>query len=221
MTGYHDLNANNYPSFTSVGDNNNLSRDDNPESDISRKNREETKPEKNNIDVNINIYRFKFTQEIMDALYEFSKVHRYDGRKIFKECWSIWADENEEFLDIEVKRLHKLGYEGDVMDKMFKSARYYFRKKSTSKKDPKKRRQYVCVRREILDAMDDHIWLGLRNGDFKPAEGFVEFCNISKDLLKNELMHMINNGLTDSKVVQSKVKKTYKNRYFMISKNEY
>jgi len=221
MTGYHELNTNNCPSFTSVGDDNNLSRCDNPESDISRKNREENNPENNNTDVNINIYRFKFTQEIMDALYEFSKIHQYDGRKIFKECWSIWTDDNEEFLDIEVKRLHKLGYEGDVMDKMFKSARYYFRKKSTSKKDPKKRRQYVCVCREILDAMDDHIWLGLRNGEFKPAEGFVDFCNISKDLLKNELVHMINNGLTDSKVVQSKVKKTYKNRYFMISKNEY
>ena len=43
------------------------------------------------------------------------------------------------------------------MDKMFKSARYYFRKKSTEKKAPLERRDYGGTQKDMLDAMDYHI----------------------------------------------------------------
>jgi TctA family transporter len=33
------------------------------------------------------IYRYKFTQEFMDELYKFSKIHQYDERADFKEAW--------------------------------------------------------------------------------------------------------------------------------------
>mgnify|MGYP001465795542 CR=1 FL=1 len=47
------------------------------------------------------------------------------------------------------------GYEGDVLVKMYKSARYYFKNKSAEKKDVKKRRQYVGLTPEFREAVDE------------------------------------------------------------------
>lgn len=167
-----------------------------------------------------NIYRYKFTVQFMEMLYQFSKIHQYDDRPIFKEEWNNWVEENEEQVSEEVRRLDGLGYEGDVIDKMFKSARYYFRKKNISKKEPKQRRVYVSCKKDILDAMDSHIEDGLKTQEYKPSEGFNDFCDKNKDLLKDEIVHLIESNITDTSEILSKVKKTYKNRYFIISNKE-
>ena len=82
----------------------------------------------------INIYRYKFTEDFTSELFKFSKIHQYDHRKDFKEAWNVWFEENNEIVNDEIRRLTNLGYDGDVQDKMFKSARYYFRKKALKKK---------------------------------------------------------------------------------------
>jgi hypothetical protein len=97
---------------------------------------------------NVSIYRYKFTDDFTKELYKFSKIHQYDHRKDFKDAWQIWTEENENLVDSEVRRLANLGYDGDILDKMFKSARYYFRKKDTSRKEPQKRRVYIGVQKE-------------------------------------------------------------------------
>ena len=107
--------------------------------------------------INVNIYRYKFEDTFTKELYKFSKIHQYDHRKDFKIAWNAWVEDNTELVEHETRRLENLEYEGDILDKMFKSARYYFRKKSTEKKAPKTRREYVSVQKEFLDAMDAHI----------------------------------------------------------------
>ena len=82
------------------------------------------------------IYRFKFDDSFVDILNTFSKVHQYDSRTDFKEAWKLWLEENNDAVETESRRLINSGYEGDIIDKMFKSARYYFRKKRTKKKAP-------------------------------------------------------------------------------------
>ena len=165
------------------------------------------------------IYRFKFTEDFMNILYNFSKIHQYDERKDFKEAWILWVEENEELINQETLRLINLGYSGDVMDKMFKSARYYFRKKSTIKKEPKQRRQYISVTRELLDSMDLHIKTNINNKDYQPKTGFIEFCNSNETILK-ECIYNIFNETKDLELIKNKIKKTYKNRYFIIVKNK-
>ena len=160
------------------------------------------------------IYRFKFTQSFMDELYKFSKIHQYDDRKSFKEAWENWTEEEEELIETEISRLNKLGYEGDILDKMFKSARYYFRKKGTSKPEPKERRKYVGVHKDLLDAMDAHILNGRNLPDYKPSEGFVDFCKTNTEDLKEEIASLLENDM-DSSEIMNKIKKTYKNRYFI------
>lgn len=163
------------------------------------------------------IYRFKFTEDFMEELYNFSKIHQYDERKDFKEAWKVWAEENEYIIEEETTRLTTLGYDGDVMDKMFKSARYYFRKKSTEKKEPKQRRQYISVTRELLDAMDRHIEENIFNQDYQPKTGFVSFCKANEQILKESISKIFEQGVKESEIIEDKIKKTYKNRYFMLT----
>ena len=173
--------------------------------------------DENRVSINENIYRYKFTQEFMDELHKFSKIHQYDDRKAFKEAWESWVAENDELVQDEMERLENLKYDGDILDKMFKSARYYFRKKGTAKPEPKSRRQYLSVQKEMLDAMDEHILKKKREPDYKPSDGFSDFCNTHLDLLKEEVVRLVvEHQINDVNVIKDKVKKTYKNRYFIL-----
>lgn len=164
-------------------------------------------------DVSFIIYRFKFTEDFMTELYKFSKIHQYDDRKDFKEAWKIWTEENDDIIELEMCRMLRLGYNGDVLDKMFKSARYYFRKKGTEKKEPKQRRQYISVSKELLEAMDNHI----ETNSFQPKDGFIDFCKNNEFILKESISLIFEQGSKDKDLIEDKIKKTYKNRYFMIT----
>jgi hypothetical protein len=165
------------------------------------------------------IFRFKFTEDFMTELHNFSKIHQYDHRKDFKEAWVKWADENQEIVTKEVDRLIALGYpqEEDIDDKMFKSARYYFRKKSTIRPEPKQRRQYIVVDRELLDSMDRHVISNVYNDDYKPKTAFIMFCKDNESILRETIAKLCIKEVTDIKLIQDKIKKTYKNRYFMLT----
>ena len=169
-----------------------------------------------NIQNFVNIYRYKFADDFVGELFRFSKIHQYDHRKDFKEAWIIWVEENDDLIAEESRRLVALGHEGDILDKMFKSARYYFRKKTTEKKEPVKRRTYKGVQRELLDAMDKHITDAIMDGNYKPSNGFVEFCRNNIDLIKEEILVLLQNNFVDTTEIKNKIKKTYKNRYFLI-----
>ena len=82
------------------------------------------------------IFRFNFSEEILEKLNYFSKTHKLDDRHVFKSAWVEWLKENEAIVLTESNRLNKLGYNGNVIDKMFFSVRYYLRKKKDGKKNP-------------------------------------------------------------------------------------
>jgi len=172
--------------------------------------------ENNDSNKYINIYRYKFTEQIMEELFTFSKIHQYDERNDFKDAWSVWVDENNEIIDNEIKRLSLLGYNGNILEKMYKSARYYFRKKTNEKKEPVKRRKYISVSKELLDLMDEHIENHMYDNDYQPKKGFVDFCNEQKQILRESITKICDEGTTDPKMIETKMKKTYKNRYFII-----
>jgi len=170
---------------------------------------------RNNNERNVNIYRYKFTHDFIKELYKFSKIHQYDHRKDFKEAWTLWIEEEDELISLELRRLTNLGYDGDILDKMFKSARYYFRKKSTEKKEPKKRRNYTGVQKDLLDCIDEHIKSNINENDYKPSDGFSSFCKDNVEILKEEVTRLSKMGYKNSIEIKNKIKKTYKNRYFM------
>ena len=169
-------------------------------------------------DNNAPIYRYKFMPNIVDLLTEFGKTHQYDPKKVYKDAWNDFIINNNEVLEREERRLNSLGYEGDCYDKMYKSARYYFRKKSLTKKEPKQRRKYISCDRDMLDAMDEHINNGITNqgNNFKPSDGYDDFVTSNQNIVVEEITRMIENGFTEKTAIIKKIKKTYKNRYFQI-----
>jgi hypothetical protein len=217
------INNNNYIDVDAVFNNTNrttINFNDNELGSIVRENRinkDGISKEDTDNNLPILIYRFKFTEEFMEELYNFSKIHQYDERKDFKEAWKNWTEDNETIIDDEMRRLLNLGYEGDVLDKMFKSARYYFRKKSSEKKEPRQRRQYISVNRELLDAIDKHIEEHIYNADYQPKTGFIIFCKDNENIVKETISKIYEQGIKESQMIEDKIKKTYKNRYFMLT----
>ena len=210
-----DININNFDTKNCITPNEDRDRENNSKND--ELSREINKDKINNESINVNIYRYKFIESFTIELHNFSKIHQYDHRKDFKEAWTKWTEDNSDIIDEEVRRLTNLDYNGDVLDKMFKSARYYFRKKvEIPKEDQQKRREYVGISKNLLASMDAHIKSNINNKDYKPSDGFSEYCNQNIDVLREEVNNLCKNGLTDSNEIKSKIKKTYKNRYFLI-----
>ena len=213
---------------------------------------------------NNKIFRYKLSDNIMELITQFAKIHQYDDRHAYKEAWENYVNEKREIIDREVYRLSELNYKGDVMDKMFKAGRYYFRAKGvsppndensaalsnpsdddqvTNDDDPEHNeeetvvgeqnpnavvggrnpqrnpRSYIVMHPDVIQSMDKHLVSIIKNANFKPAQGFIQFCNQHIDLLREEITRLTSEcsvvGMT-SKTLADKIKKTYKNRYFML-----
>jgi hypothetical protein len=64
--------------------------------------------------------------------------------------------------------------------------------------------------------MDTHIMSKIHTNECKPSESFDEFCKDNIELLKEEIGFLLQNGITNSVEIKQKIKKTYKNRYFIL-----
>ena len=174
----------------------------------------------------IKTYRHKFSPDVVKNLYEFSKIHQHDNRKIYKESWENWVKENDELISVETRRLTENNYNGNVIDKMYKSSRYYFRRKPTIKVEPKKRRKYISCCRTIIDHMDLYILKNYKTKDFKPADNYKLYCIENKEMIQKEIERIDNlqkENNPENKVeepILDKIKKTFKNRYFQLIKNK-
>ena len=164
-------------------------------------------------------YRFKMDDGFVDLLYQFAKLHQHDDRATYKEAWNAWLQEHSEEIERETTRLIASGYHGDVKQKMYKSARYYFRKKPTKKSPPKDRRKYIGGSGSLIEAMDMHIMENIKHDNYRPSTGYDDFCDTCEDIIREDILRFIQEGMTCSDEIKMKIKKTYKNRYFQYIKN--
>ena len=179
----------------------------------------------NNVDIpelRKKTFRFKFTEETQNSLAYFADVHKLDDRVTFKEEWGNWIKENDTMLKKETQYLQEMGYDGNVENKMFKSARYYFKNKKpkdVEDQEPKQRRKYIKVDKNILKLIDTHIDENVNNENYKPATGFEMFKTIFENELSNEIKRIKETCNINDEDIEQKMKKTYKNRYFNKLKN--
>ena len=165
------------------------------------------------------IYRHKFSPRFLEYLNDFSRIHRYDTADAFKDNWEIWCDENKDIIEEERKNLKEQGYDGKVLVKMYKSARYYFKTKSNKKTEPVKRRNYIGLDSEFRDLMDNHIENVCARREMKPSDGFIDFMDqvIYVDKINTETVRLKSYNFKQEEIF-AKMKKTYKNRYFIYQK---
>ena len=191
------------------------------------------------------IFRYKLDDTIMTLIAQFAKIHEKEDRHAYKEAWAIWLIDNQDMVNREVTRLEELDYNGDILDKMFKAGRYYFREKAPKKKasaqpneqasaaqaqpnevasanklvapaEPakKKTRDYIVMDPVLIQAMDAHLKLKMKAQSFKPAVAYTDFCLQHSEILQKETLRLLQN-ITKEKLT-AKIKKTYKNRYFIL-----
>jgi len=181
-----------------------------------------TKKDTNSV-VSQSIYRFKLSEDVSQQLKYFAQIHKHDDRKTFKEAWSEWAKEYELLIRNETTRLIDIGYTGDVLKKMYVSVRYYYKNKSNKIKttnDTKKRRQYIKLDSSVLQLMDTHVQQNIQNVDYKPAKGFTNFIEENCYTIDKEIERLITNSTLNKDDVDLKLKKTYKNRYYIFTKKD-
>lgn len=178
------------------------------------------------------IFRYQFTDVLMHHLREFSLIHQFDDNQSFQEAWKEWVKENECMVNVEVERMKEMGYKGNVMDKMYKSARYYYKNKTSIVKrnspsnfykspslieNRQKRKTYVGVPSSLLVAMDAHMPSHLA---LKPQASFIHFCKRNEPLVKNAIFVLLDTKHMALDEIAGKIKKTFKNRYFRCKEKE-
>ena len=205
------------------------------------------------MEIELNPINHKFSQPIKNLLHEFAETHKNDERKTFKQEWQKWIiqDDIKKQLEIEVIQMYKNGFKGDVLDKMFKSTRYYFRKKCQSKEEENeedilsesksieieiklKSKEILLmmdthIREQIMDHVKDvninnNIKSNIKSIHIQPSCSFVDFCNKEKIYIANKVRETIGiENMNKENVIQfvEKMKKTYKNRFYNFKSKKY
>lgn len=191
----------------------------------------ETKKQYNNLKLQTN--RYKFTNEITDMLSDFAKLHQYDERNDYKEAWNNWIKEEDvcKKLEDEKSRLIKLGMNEDVMSRLYKSSRYYYRKKINNPNVvPKERKKYEGFPTELLRKMDAQIIreingkIDMTENDkiisrFTPADSFELYLKENPESVNNLLCETSESAevrRNETTAAVNRLKKTYKNRFYKI-----
>ena len=153
----------------------------------------------------------------MEKIHRFAKVHQFDDRKEYRENWEKWLVDNKDMIEKEEKRMKDLGCEKNIEEKMYKAGRYYFRNKNLSAVIPVKRRKYIAISNDMLQSMDAHIKTHVFDKDYTPAAGYDDFCETHKEILTEEICNIIKLHAISGDDMAHKIKKTYKNRYYIIT----
>lgn len=165
-------------------------------------------------------YRFNLSSETASAVSEFAVLHKFDALKDYKEAWRGWCEENQEMVSHEARRLGRLGYTGDVLDKMYKAGRYYYRnpKKQRDGESSGRRKTYVGLDSEILSLMDSFLedkLITSQNGrETKPSVLHEAFEAEYSDQINAEIERL--RLMIGDDDVKLKIKKTFKNRYYVL-----
>ena len=141
------------------------------------------------IAVKISTRRFEFSDELMNELEMFSKIHQFDDRKVFKDAWKEWTQKERihHLILLESNRLESAGYNGDVLKKMFESARYYFRKKNIKSESETKQIQNLepespsskkhRLSQKFLQTIDQDIMLQIKQDILSQKQNLNQFSS--------------------------------------------
>ena len=193
-----------------------------------------------------NINRFKFSCEFIGEINRFCESNYHLNDDDFKDKFNKWKIINSDLLSNQESYLKSLGYSGSFIQKLNKSVYHYFKKVCISKCDTKKStdnsskssnhfdknidtnsnitfknikiRDYIILDFEFLQLIDSHINRHIsEKSKIKPSILFDEFKIIYSNEI-NEQIKKLEIILLNIDKCNSKIKKTYQNRYYNINK---
>jgi hypothetical protein len=153
-------------------------------------------------------YRCKFSGIFQTQLGEFGQTNKNVERKTFQHKWKEWVIENKVLIEREYINLtegeqkYLISFD-EFEKKIYNSARFYHRKKSSEKTSESVSRKLYehHFSKEVLKEMDDHI-LSKSNECISPAKKFDDYIRSQNKLLDIE------------SYVYKNMKKVYKNRHY-------
>ena len=80
------------------------------------------------------------------------------------------------------------------------------------------KRMYIAVKSETLAYIDRHIKEHINDNDFSPKTGYDKFLKTSAEIVRTESEHLKRKFEMSDSDIKTKVKKTYKNRYYIITR---
>lgn len=177
--------------------------------------------------IKLKTYRYTYSNEFIKELEYFSKIHKYDDRKTFKEEWNKWINEEniKDLIEIEKQQFINNGYEGDIMDKIFKSTRYYFRKKKENEnKEKREKEEFTGLSKKMIQLMNDHINMIIKKNidetknisEINPSKAYTDFCNTHITEITDEIFILKDKILLKAEEINLKFKKSYKNKFYKI-----
>ena len=188
--------------------------------------------------IEFQLHRFDFSPEIVDQLEHFTKIHVHEDRHAFKASWTKWIEDPVVSQEIqeEVDRLHNLGFQGDVLEKMFKSVRYYFRKKyrASVHEEPanhsNKKPKYMEFTSNFIQAIDLIISKKIQAATeqvtqekkytrvqiLAQKEAYAEFCTQHQNLILQEFIRLKQKHGELPETISQKMKKMFKNRFYQV-----
>lgn len=158
-------------------------------------------------------HHFNYSDDFAELLATFASEHSEYKNKEFKAEWKKWTDENADTIKSEIAKITQAGYQGSVEEKMYFSARYYYRKKAIrenkqeSQEEKSPRKKYDAIDKSALTQMSEHIILQICSAtegnvsNMTPSKAYANYCDQF--------------GIGDD---DSQTKKKYKNLYWRISK---
>lgn len=177
--------------------------------------------------------RHTFGKELYAALNQFAQDHKDHDRKTYKALWQKWT-ENDNIKEWIAAEMEKQPGQ-DVLDKMYKSSWYYYRKRGEAKQEnieKSPRKEYDAFDQEIIKIIEAHIRTKINASlvvnednntsmsDLTPAKSFEMFCEDHKDLFVEEIMATYGDdepvSKDDANATVNKFKKAYKNKFYKI-----
>lgn len=161
--------------------------------------------------IRIETLRFIYSDEFTKEIEYFSKIHQYDDRKTFKEMWTKWIEEEniKMLIEKEISCSLENGYKGDIMDKMYKSARYYYRKKEI--KFLNKKNKKGIIENEYDDDADED------------EDSTNNYAGLSKEMIKwmdLHIMKLVYNNTVVPVTIESKPLAVIQENKPVIEKNK-
>lgn len=182
--------------------------------------------------VDAKVFRFKFSNEITEMLMIFSQQHKYCNNEEFKQQWETWTRENINSIYGEKERLETLGYDGNIIEKMYKSIKYYYCKRNRKYKSEsdtttknKDRKKYMKKNDDFISIIDTFIETHMERKEengfvvktctTKPSHFWKEFNEDYSNELNDEVIKIIEEINVSENDATAKIRKMFNNRYFI------